>query len=68
VFRVDGKEGIIDLILSRTIRQAHADEHEHLIVELKRPTQTINSNARQQIEDYAFVVAEGSRFVDTKTL
>ncbi len=67
VLRLDGKEGIIDLMLSRTIRQAHADEHEHLIVELKRPTYTIDSKALQQVKDYAFAVAEDSRFADTKT-
>lgn len=67
VLRADGKEGIVDLMLSRTIRQAHADEHEHLSVELKRPTQPITSKILQQVKDYAFAVADDERFADTKT-
>ncbi len=67
VLRVDGTAGIVDLMLSRTIRQPHADEHEHLIVELKRPTQSINAAVLQQVKDYAFAVAEDARFTDTKT-
>ena len=38
VKQIDGKVGIVDLMLSRSVPQNHADEREHLIVELKRPS------------------------------
>jgi Histidine kinase-, DNA gyrase B-, and HSP90-like ATPase len=34
VKRIDGKVGIVDLMLSRSVPQNHADEREHLVVEL----------------------------------
>jgi hypothetical protein len=67
VLREDGTVGIVDMMLSRLLPQPRGDEHEHLVVELKRPKQPIDSRAAQQIKDYAFAVAEDERFRDTKT-
>jgi len=45
----------------------HADEREHLVVELKRPSEKLNSEAASQIKSYAFAVADDERFKHTKT-
>jgi hypothetical protein len=67
VLREDGTTAIVDLMLSRLIPQPRADEREHLVVELKRPSQLIDSKATTQIKTYAFAVADDERFKDTKT-
>lgn len=67
VKRIDGKVGIIDLMLSRSVPQNHADEREHLVVELKRPSVTIGADEITQIQKYAFTVAEDERFRHLKT-
>ena len=67
VLREDGSEGIVDLMLSRIVPQPRAEEREHLIVELKRPSQKIDSKAAAQIKSYAYAVAGDERFKDTKT-
>lgn len=66
VLREGGKQGRIDLIFSRTIQPRH-DERDHLVVELKRPSQPINSEILTQVESYALAVAEDPRFPKTKT-
>ncbi|MEM8992199.1 MAG: ATP-binding protein [Pseudomonadota bacterium] len=67
VTRVDGKKGIVDLMLSRSVPQNRADEREHLIVELKRPSVKIGSAEITQVKNYAFAVAEDERFEALKT-
>ena len=67
VTRVDGKKGIVDLMLSRSVPQNRADEREHLVVELKRPSVKIGSTEITQVKDYAFAVAEDERFEALKT-
>jgi hypothetical protein len=67
VYRLDGSKGIVDLMLSRRIPQPRAEEREHLVIELKRPSQRVDSAVAQQIKDYAFSVADDERFRDTKT-
>ncbi len=67
VLRENGSRGIIDLMLSRRIPQPKAEEREHLVIELKRPSQSIDPPAANQIESYAFAVAADERFRDTKT-
>ena len=67
VKRLDGKTGIVDLMLSRTIARNHADESEHLVVELKAPSVKIGQKEIGQIENYAFAVAEDERFRHIKT-
>ncbi|WP_419605899.1 hypothetical protein, partial [Thiolapillus sp.] len=68
VLRVDGRKGIVDLMLSRQIPRNHGNEREHLIVELKRPNVKIGKKEIDQIEGYALAVAKDERFrgVDTK--
>lgn len=67
VVREDGTKGIIDLMFSRTIPQPRAKEHEHLVVELKRPKVSIDDEALTQLKSYAFAVADDERFRDTET-
>lgn len=62
VKRADGSRGIIDLMFSRNIQLAGAEDREHLIVELKRPNVTIDHGVTNQIESYAFAVADDERF------
>ena len=67
VKRIDGKKGIVDLMLSRTVPLSRPDEREHLVVELKRPSVVIGAEELGQIEAYAFAVAKDERFRDLKT-
>nr|MBV6629346.1 ATP-binding protein [Oceanococcus sp. HetDA_MAG_MS8] len=62
VNRLDGTSGIVDLMLSRLVARSRADEVEHLVVELKRPSVDIKKNELDQIESYAFAVSEDERF------
>lgn len=63
----DGSTGRIDLMLARTVPQPRADEREHLVIELKRPSKKICTKVLGQVEDYAIAVAKDERFRDTKT-
>jgi Histidine kinase-, DNA gyrase B-, and HSP90-like ATPase len=67
VKRADGTRGIVDLMFSRNIQIAGSEEREHLVVELKRPDVKIDAQIANQIESYAFAVAEDERFRDIKT-
>ena len=62
VKRADGSRGIVDLMFSRSIQLAGAENREHLVVELKRPNIRINADVAAQIEGYAFAVADDERF------
>ena len=62
VLRLDMRKGIVDLMLSRQIPRNHQDEFEHLVVELKKPDVVIGKDEIDQIESYAFAVAEDERF------
>ena len=62
VTRADGSRGIVDLMFSRTIQLAGAEDREHLVVELKRPNVKINAEVTAQIKSYAFAVADDERF------
>ena len=62
VTRVDGRVGIVDLMLTKAIPKNHAEEREHLIIELKAPHVKIDSNEIVQIESYALAVASDERF------
>jgi hypothetical protein len=68
VKRVDGRKGIIDLMLTRNIPCSRENELEHLVIELKRPTVDIGAKELEQVESYAFAVAEDERFngLDTR--
>lgn len=67
VKRVDGRRGIIDLMLSRQIKRNRANELEHLVVELKAPNVDIGAEEITQVESYAFAVADDDRFRGIKT-
>ena len=62
VRHVSQKRGIVDLMLSRTLRRHRANELEHLIVELKRPKVKIGDEEITQVEKYAISVANDERF------
>jgi hypothetical protein len=64
---VEGKTGIVDLMLSRKARTQRADELEHLIVELKRPSVVVGSKEIIQTEQYAQAVANDERFRNVNT-
>ena len=67
VKRIDGKTGIIDLMLSRVVPSSRATEREHLVIELKAPLVTIGSDEITQIKKYAYSVMKDSRFANLKT-
>lgn len=62
VKHISKERGIVDLMLSRAIRNHRPSEYEHLIVELKAPRIKIGSKEITQIENYAFSVKEDERF------
>jgi hypothetical protein len=66
VLREDDHLGRVDLMFSRMVQPRH-DERDHLVVELKRPSQPINSKILSQAESYAMAVAEDPRFLKAKT-
>ena len=49
MLRNGDKVGIVDLMLSRKVPQAKSEEREHLVVEIKRPTEKINPKVYTQI-------------------
>jgi Histidine kinase-, DNA gyrase B-, and HSP90-like ATPase len=57
----DGSRGIVDLLLSATIPNAMR-QHDHLVVELKRPSVKLGADELTQIEQYADAVARDARF------
>jgi hypothetical protein len=61
ITRLDGTEAVPDLVLSRPM-QNRDNRLEHLVVELKRPNAKIRRKEQQQIEDYAYAVANDERF------
>lgn len=68
VLRDDGTEGILDLMLTRLLLQPNPQKREHLVVELKRPKQSVDSGVLDQVKKYAFAVIEDDRFRDTETV
>lgn len=67
VKREDGSVGIVDLMLSRSVPRPRADERQHLVVELKRPSVKVDSQVLFQVQSYALAVAQDERFRDTNT-
>lgn len=61
VLREGKRQGRIDLLLSLAIRPRD-NNMDYLVVELKRPSQKINSEVLSQIKSYAFAVSYDSRF------
>lgn len=67
VLDADGKARVVDLMLSRRVPLPNDEEREHLVVELKRPSQKVNRDALSQISNYAHMVANDERFKGTHT-
>lgn len=67
VRRLDGRVGIVDLMLSRQMPRNRADELEHLVVELKKPDVIVGQKEIEQIKSYAHAVAKDERFRSLKT-
>lgn len=65
VKKADGGSGRVDLMLSGQIGMG--ERLENLVVELKRPSQTITSREIDQVRDYAIAVAKDDRFAHTDT-
>lgn len=59
--------GIVDLMLSRTIRRHRANEVTHLVIELKAPKVKIDQKEISQIEGYAFSIMDDERFRNLNT-
>lgn len=62
VTREDGSEGFPDLVCSREIPRSRAEEHEFLVVELKRPSVKVDSEGLTQIKRYANAIMGDERF------
>lgn len=67
VKRLDGRVGIVDLMLSRQVPRNRPEELEHLVVELKKPDVVIGQKEIEQIKSYAHAVAKDERFRSLKT-
>lgn len=57
----DGRSGRVDLMFHRVV-QVRPDEYDYLIIELKRPSKTIDADVITQIKKYARAVAGDERF------
>jgi hypothetical protein len=57
----EGKLRVIDLLLARRVEQAQ-NRSEHLVVELKAPKVKVGPDEITQIKNYAYTVADDSRF------
>ncbi|THA08096.1 ATP-binding protein [Rodentibacter pneumotropicus] len=66
VFLSDGKKGRVDLFFHKA-RKPSQGYKEYLVVELKRPSQKINSEVITQIKNYAYAVSSDERFDHSKT-
>ena len=66
VYREGQKQGRVDLMLSLANRP-RTEDLDYLVVELKRPSQKINSEVLGQIKSYAFAVSNDSRFDKNRT-
>lgn len=67
VIREDGREGIVDLVLSRSVPMPDRNEHFHLVIELKRPKVPIGDKEISQINSYANAVCGDERFDSART-
>lgn len=62
VKHISQTRGIVDLVLSKAIRQHRANALTHLVVELKAPKVPINTDEISQIEGYAASIMDDVRF------
>ncbi len=66
VLDTDGKERIVDLMLSQVLETSR-NRREHLVIELKRPSQSIGTEQLQQIKNYALALSGDTRFASVNT-
>jgi len=66
VLREDDSRGIVDMMLAKTIKSS-VQRHDHLVVELKRPSVKVGADELTQIQRYATAVARDERFNKTNT-
>lgn len=66
VLREDESRGIVDLMLAKSIKST-VQRHDHLVVELKRPSVKIGAEELTQIQRYATAVSRDERFKKTNT-
>lgn len=64
VLDADGREVVVDMMLSRVVEQSR-NHREHIVIELKRPSVHIGQSEMNQIESYARTVAADGRFAST---
>jgi hypothetical protein len=62
VKHVTKTRGIVDLVLSKTIRRHNAGGVSHLVVELKAPSVKVDEDEIRQIEQYARSISNDERF------
>ncbi|NPA72682.1 MAG: DNA mismatch repair protein [Gammaproteobacteria bacterium] len=67
VKRIDGTNGIVDLMLTRSLGNSKPDEISYLVIELKRPTEHIGQKQYRQVEDYQIAIVNDPRFKTVKS-
>jgi hypothetical protein len=83
VLRDDGSTGVVDIglsnippdeevvdkdvVVSKILERLPSEGRHHLVIELKRPSQNINSTVISQAKSYAFAVAADERFQNVRT-
>jgi hypothetical protein len=83
VLRDDGSTGVVDIalsnippdeevvdkdvVISKILERQPSEGRHHLIIELKRPSQNVNSTVISQTKSYAFAVAADERFQNVRT-
>jgi hypothetical protein len=67
VTKSDGRAARLDEFLGRSIPGPHADRHEYLVVELKRPSVRADRKVLNQITDYALALSSQPAFAHTDT-
>ena len=66
VLDTEGKNAIVDLMLSQRIPLPDDQKRQHLVVELKRPSQPVIEDVRSQVKRYAQAVSNDPRFKDSE--
>ena len=67
VKHISKTRGIVDLVLSKAIRNHRPNSLTHLVVELKAPKVKIYSEEILQVENYAFSIMNDERFRNVNT-
>jgi hypothetical protein len=67
VKRVGGTDGIVDLMLTRSLGHSDPDMISYLVVELKRPSKHIGQSEYRQVEDYQTAIIHDPRFSSVKS-